>query len=489
MSSTAQPVREATHARLARNGLVSLVAQALRFGLYFCAAIVLARRLAPDDFGIFAIAFAVTGFLEIARDGGLVVPVVQADHLTEDQRSALFGVNVAAGIALTAISFLAAPFVSGVYRDPRLIAIIRVLAFTFLIGGLSTQHRALLRRESRFAALGICETAALAAGCVAAVFSAVRGGGVWSLVWLYVTLELTQTVLTTAVSGWRPGFPRRGAPVGALIRFGGIMMAFEFLGYVNLKLDNLIVGWYLGPVALGFYDKAYQLLLLPVNQIGLPVSGVAHSALSRARRSPQQYRDIFDRLLLLTTALGMPLTAFLYGNIHEVVAVVLGPKWLPSVPVFRALAPAAFLMTVTAGMGWIFNSLGRAGRQFSWSFLTTAATVVAYFIGVRRGIVGVAWGVSITRILLFLPTLQYTCAGSPIRWTGILRIAARPALASIVALGVSMLAAGTLGNGLLALAENAVLFSATYGIAWIVMPGGKSFLKQHLPSARMLGLR
>src|SRR5208282_2800308 len=129
----------------------------------------------------------------------------QSDHLTKSQQNALFWINVAVGAALTGISLMAAPFVARLYREPRLIPVIQVLALTFLVGGISTQHRAFLRREARFVALGICETAALAAGCAVAVSFAIEGAGYWSLVWLYVTLEFTQTILTIAVSGWRPG--------------------------------------------------------------------------------------------------------------------------------------------------------------------------------------------------------------------------------------------------------------------------------------------
>jgi O-antigen/teichoic acid export membrane protein len=468
--------RLAVHQRLGRNGVATLTGQALRFLLFFGTTVVLARKLSPADFGLFAIAFAFTGFLEIAKDGGLVVPVVQSDTIDASQLTSLFWVNAATGIVLTVLSAALAPFAAHFYHEPRLSSAVPILALTFLAGGLSTQHRALLRRHARFTALAICETTALAVACAVSVLSALHGAGYWSLIWLYVTWESLLTLFTFPISGWLPGRPSRATNIRSLLRFGGMMMAFDLLGYLNLKFDNLVVGWYLGPASLGFYERAYQLLLLPLNQIAFPVSGIAHTELSRARHDPAHYREIFDRLLLVTTALGMPLTAFLFANTPTIVPLVLGPQWLPSVPIFRALAPAAILMTITVCLGWIFLSLARAARQLRWGVLNSAVTVAGFFIGVHWGAVGVAAAVSTTRVVLFVPALIYTCSGSPIEWTRIIRISLRPAFASLVALSASLTADAVAGDGPWSLPRNVILFAAAYLAAWFLVPGGKAAL-------------
>ena len=126
--------------------------------------------------------------------------------------------------------------------------------------------------------------------------------------------------------------------------------------------------------------------------------------------------------------LGMPLIAFCYANAHAIILQLLGGQWLPSVAIFRALAPAAACMTITAAVGWIFLSTGRARRHLRWSIITTAITLIAFVAGTRWGVVGVAAAFSLTRVLLLIPTLIFTCVGSIIRWVDILSIAARPAV-------------------------------------------------------------
>jgi O-antigen/teichoic acid export membrane protein len=463
-----------------RGSFATLAAQAVQLLLYTGTAIALARLITPQDYGLFAIAFAITAFLGIAKDAGLIAPVIQSQTLTRSQLDTLFWCGAAGGLLLTLTAFAAAPLAGWLFADARLVPLTRVLGLTLLASAFSTQHRALLRRQMRFATLASCEALAAAAGCAAAIFLAMRGAGYWSLVGLYLTTELVQTVLTVSTSGWRPGWPKRGTGIRPLLRFGGLVMAFDFIGYLNYRFDNLLVGWFLGTAALGFYDKAYQFLLLPINQIAVPVSGVAQSALSTAQNDVSLYRASLRRCLLLTTGLGMPLTAFLYANADAIVGVAFGPLWLPSAPVFRALAPAAFLMTITASMGWIFLSLGRAWRQLPWSAFSTAVTVAAFFLGVKWGVVGVAMALSISRMVLFLPTLIYTCSGSPVEWTDLLRISARPAFAALASLSVSLAAGRMLGTGTQALALNTLVFGATYILCWSLIPGGPALLRDSL---------
>jgi O-antigen/teichoic acid export membrane protein len=488
-----KPTSRVAHEHLGRlelrGSLATLAAQAVQLLLYTATAIVLARLITPQEYGLFAIAVAITAFLGIAKDGGLIAPVIQSQTLTRSQLDTLFWCGAAGGLLLTLVAFGAAPLAGRLFADERLVPVIRVLGLTLLAGCFSIQHRALLRRQMRFSMLASCDALAAAAGCAVAIFLAMRGAGYWSLVGLYLTTELVQTVLTVLSSGWRPGWPKRGTGIRPLLRFGGIVMAFELIGYLNYRFDNLLVGWFLGTAALGYYDKAYQFLLLPINQIAVPVSGVAQSALSTAQNDIDLYRSSLRRCLLLTTGLGMPLTAFLYANADAIVAIAFGPPWLPAAPVFCALAPAAFLMTITASMGWIFLSLGRAGRQLRWSAFSTAVTVGAFFLGLNWGVVGVALALSISRIVLFLPTLIYTCSGSPVQWTDLLRISARPAFAALASLSVSMAAGRMLGTGTQALAVNALIFAATYVLCWSFIPGGPALLRDSLTFQILSGPR
>ena len=472
--------------RAVRGTAAVFTAQALHFSLNVAVAVTLARLLTPEDFGIFAIAFAVTSFLEFAKYGGMVVPVIQTQTLSRDQLDTLFWFNSGVGLGVALCACLIAPAVVYVYGDGRLLPLIIVLALTFVLGGLSTQHVALLRRTMRFTTLAVCETAALAIASAVGIFAAMHGEKYWSLVYISLAREMMLLTLAVIATRWIPIWPRRWANITPLVRFGGVMMAFDVMGFLTFKLDNLIVAWYLGATALGFYDKAYQFLLIPATQITLPLSNVVYATLSRLQTEPERFRAYLNRALLLATSLGMPLTAFLYGNAATIIEQLLGAQWMPSLPIFQALAPAAFVMTITSCVGWISFALGRARRQLPWTAAATAATVCAFLVGVQWGAVGVAAAFSIARVGLLVPTLRYTCLGTHLKWSDLMATAARPAVASVAALMISVLAARAFPASAWTLPRNALMFAAAYAAFWVIIPGGRMLMRENLQLAATL---
>ncbi len=467
-----------------RSTMVAFTAQLLSFLINFGVAVTLARLLDPENFGLFGIAFAVTGMLEFARHGGMVVPVIQIETITTEQRNTLFWYNAGLGLLLALLAIATAPAIGRLYADTRLAPLIAALGLIFLASGLSAQSVALLRRDLRFTALAACELTALLLAAVLAVWAALTGARYWALVSFQLSREVLQSLFYVIAARWRPEWPTRQAMVTPLLRSGGIMMLFELLGYLNFKADNLIVGWRLGPTALGFYGKAYEFLLLPVNQIIAPLSSVVHSSLSRLQREPDAYRTFLYRALLLATGLGLPITAFLFANAHTLIVQVLGHQWEATVPIYRALAPAAASMTMTCSVGWIFLSLGRAKRQSWWSALTTVITVLAFIAGTSWGAEGVAIAFSITRVILLIPTLMFTCAGTIVSWTEILITAARPAGGSVLAMAASLLADTLYPPDVWSLPRNALVFLATYVLCWMLMPTGRALLRESLTLAR-----
>jgi hypothetical protein len=151
-----------------RGSFAALAAQAVQLLLYTGTAIALARLLTPQDYGLFGIAFGIIAFLGIAKDAGLIAPVIQSQTLTRSQLDTLFWFTAAGGLLLTFAALAAAPLVGWLFSEARLVPVTMALALTLLAGGLSTQHRALLRRQMRFSTLASCEALAAAAGCAAA---------------------------------------------------------------------------------------------------------------------------------------------------------------------------------------------------------------------------------------------------------------------------------------------------------------------------------
>ena len=178
--------------------------------------VVLARLLAPRDYGLLAMVLVVVGIGEIFRDFGLTNAVLRAPTLTQAEQRGLFWVSTAIGLGLTAVVFAAAPLVAAVFGQPPLTAMTRVLSSTFLINGLSAQYRADLIRRLRFGRVALADVAGQAVGLGVAIALAAGGAGRFALVAQQLVQLTVVLVLVAVFAGWLPGVPRRHSGVGRL---------------------------------------------------------------------------------------------------------------------------------------------------------------------------------------------------------------------------------------------------------------------------------
>lgn len=471
--------------RTVRGGAVMLSAQAAKFALQTGATAILARLLTPADFGVIAMVAAITGLIALFKDLGLSAATVQRHEISHQQVSTLFWINLAAGAVLALIGMAMAPLVAWLYGEPRLTAVMVALSCTFLFSGLAAQHSALLQRQMRFVPLAAIEVLSLLAGIVAAIALARAGFHYWALVAMTVVTAVATAVGSWIASGWRPGWPRRGAGVRPMLAFGGYLTGFNFLNYFTRNFDNVLVGVKLGAGPLGIYSRAYSLLLMPVQQINMPLSSVVLPALCRVVNEPAQYRRYLLRSTALIATLGMPLVAFAFADARELVLLLLGPQWEQAVPIFRWLAPAAFVGTLNVVPGWLCQSMGRTRRQFYWAAVAAPLTVIAFLIGIRWGIVGVAAAFSASWCLLMIAFIWYACLDSPVRPWDLARVLWRPALAATAAAAcVFLLRRGPLASldlgVLLVPVVDAAIFAAAFLAALVAIPGGAREVRELL---------
>jgi polysaccharide transporter, PST family len=429
--------------RSVRGTGVSFLAQAARFALQAASMVVLARLLTPDDYGIVAMALVVIGLAQVFRDAGLSTATVQRDQLTRAQVDSLFWINLAVSAAITAAVLVSAPLVAAFYRTPELTAVTAWLSATFLISGVSIQQDALLRRYMQFGSLAAVQIASQSVTFAVAVMLALLGYGYWSLVAGSLCGALASTVLTVYLCPLLPRRPHRGAGVRDMLVFGGRVTAFDFVNYFARTSDNIVVGRFIGADALGLYSRAYNLFMLPITQIRAPLSQVALPAMSALHTEPAQYRQFYTRMLEAMAVLTVPLGVYCLFQGAFVVRVLLGPQWIQMTATFRILAIAGILQACVSTVGLVLVSLGRPDRQLRLGIANTLVVLAGILLGVPYGIEGVATGYVIANYLIFLPTLRYSYAGSPLRVTDFMRTVA-PALAAsgaaaVVGFGTSML--------------------------------------------------
>jgi len=464
--------------RAIRGGVARLCAQAANFVLRGGSLMILARLLAPKDFGLVGMVTAFTGVLNLLRDFGLSSAAVQRTTVTKGQISTLFWINIVVGTLLGLLAVVLAPFIAAFYHEPRLVGVTIVLAAGFLFNAAGVQHSALLQRQMRFTALSIIGVVSLIVGTAIAIGGAKAGYGYWALVAMTVSSPLVATIGFWVATGWVPGLPQRGTGIRSMMRFGGTLTLNGLVAYVAYNAEKVLIGRFWGTDAIGIYGRAYQLVNIPTDNLNSAVGEVAFSALSRLQDDPSRFRNYFLKGYSLVLAMTLPLTIACILFADDVVAVLLGPKWKDAVVIFRFLAPTILIFALINPLGWLLYSLGLVKRGLRIALVFAPTIIAGYVMGLPYGPKGVAFGYSAVLTLWVIPFIAWCVQGTAVSFRDILLTVSRPLTSGIVAGGVAYgvrLMCGQLLTPLPRLVvESSVLFVTFVGMLLFVA-GQKSF--------------
>ena len=429
-------LREGVAGRAIRGGAFTVGSQASQFVIGLLATMVMARLLTPRDYGLIGMVTVVTGFLTIFKDIGLSRATIQRNVLTHDEASSLFWINGAVGVGIALLTAAIAPVIARFYGEPRLTSITIALACGFLVSGFSVQHQALLRRRMRFGILAANDVFSITLASVVGITMAFERMSYWAIVGNQLTFTISGAVLAWTVCRWRPSLPKRSTPVREMLAFGGNITGFTVLNYFSRNTDDLLIGRFWGSQQLGLYAKAYQLLLFPLNQINLPIGGVAVPTLSRLVDEPERYRAAFARTLDKIVLITMPLVVFLMVCSDWLIAVVLGSQWVGAAKIFMWLAIAGFVQPIGYTTGWLFTSQNRTGELLRWGVMSSILAVGSIAAGVHWGAEGVAKSYGLTSALITTPlNLWWVGRRGPVRTWDFYKTSAPFAISAIIAGG------------------------------------------------------
>jgi O-antigen/teichoic acid export membrane protein len=272
-----------------------------------------------------------------------------------------------------------------------------------------------------------------------------------------------------------------------MLAFGLHLSGFRVLNYLAMNLDTVFVGRFKGPQQAGIYDRAFRLLSIPLTIFNLPLTDVAIPALSRLQDDGERYRVFYRAWIQLVFAMSMPLVALLFVEAERAVLTILGAQWIGIVPIYRALAPAAFIGRHNVVTNWIYVSTGRTDRQLRWGAFLLVPMVAAYAIGVHWGAFGVAVAHAVVTCTLWYPGVAYCCRTAPVRPRDVLSVMLMPAAASVGAalglLGITKLLP-QISSAPVQLAVDLVVYLALYATIWIGVPGGRQHVSRLIELAR-----
>lgn len=362
--------------------------------------IALSRLLAPEAFGLVAMASVFTAFLQILLDQGFGAAIVQRDDLERAHLDTAFWTSVLTGVLLTAIAMAASGLVAAFFDEPRLAPVLRWLSLSFLLVALSSTQMAILQRELAFKNLAARSLMATLVGGIVGVGLAFAGFGVWSLVAQNLTRGLAGVIVLWRASYWRPGLNVSKKHFRELFSFGVSIIGSKSLVFFSRRMDDLLIGFFLGPTMLGYYTIGYRLLLVLMRVVTGTTNAVAFPTFSRLQQDPKRMRRAFYKVTQYTSLLAIPVFAGLAVLAPELLPALFGEQWTPSVPVMQVLALIGILQSVLAFNGSVIKASGKPSWQFGILLLTSVCSVIGFLLAVRWGIAAVAASFVIVGYLL-----------------------------------------------------------------------------------------
>jgi PST family polysaccharide transporter len=307
-----------------------------------------------------------------------------------------------------------APLAAAFYHEPRLTPLLAVMSSSFILIGLSAWPRTLLSRELRFREINQLETAGAIGGTLAMIVAGFCGAGAFAFAAFLLVSEAIMLVLARRFNRWRPRTPADWPALRKLADTGFHLTGYNLLLYGLQQADTLLMGKWFGAAALGFYNRAGQLLIQPSTHIAAPFTQVLTATLSRlGPDSPsfvQEYRSTANAIAHFT----FPAAVVCMALPDEIVRLALGTHWPDAAPLLSWLALGAMALFLTTTTYALCVSTGNSKRLTQLTAAALPLTLLLLWLGSSWGPVGLAAGLSIANVILLLPRLWWSCRGTPV---------------------------------------------------------------------------
>jgi O-antigen/teichoic acid export membrane protein len=366
---------------------------------------ILARLLAPEDYGLMAMVVVVLGFGMIFADLGVNSAYVQRQDVTPAERSSLFWLNVGVSVGLTILVITLSRPIAWFFGDERLVPLLVLAATTFVIGALGQQLRMDAEKALEFSLVVPLEIGAGVLGFISAVAAALAGWGVYSLILGAIVTAASATALAWVflARGWRPMWRFRVADVRSYLGFGGAVVGTNIVNQVNKDIDLLLGGRMLAASVLGLYSLPRQIVFQVHGMVNPIVIRVGFPLIAQVQRDVSRVGVIYLKTLNMTSSINAPLYAGLAFFAPEIVRIVFGEKWIASADLLRLLAIWGFIRSTANPVGSLLLGMGRASLQLKWNLALLFIVPPVLWGGSRFGVTGLAWALLGLSAALFVP--------------------------------------------------------------------------------------
>lgn len=393
-------MEEALSSRVVKGGFWSFMLRIIHQIFFLGRIVILARLLAPNDFGLMGLALLAMSFLDTFTQTGMFESLIQQKERSEEYLNAAWTFNVGRGLVLfAALSLLASP-AARFFGNPEIRIIIHVLAVVVLFTGFANVGVMFFQKELNFKKQFLLQSSIPVTNFMVAVPIALIYKNVWALVIGVVAGHLVKFVVSYIIHPYRPRFEFNLNKIRELLGFGKWVLGSSMLLFFLLQGDDIFVGKLLGAAALGFYQMAYKLSNIPATEVAHVVSQVSFPAYAKLQSELDRLKRYYTQILKYTAFISFPVCALIALAAPEFVRFFLSDKWLPIVVPTQLLCIFGITRTLNATAHMVFLGMGKPRISTTGNLVQLILmALIIYPLTIKWGLIGAVIAVIVPNIV------------------------------------------------------------------------------------------
>lgn len=373
--------------------------------LQLVVSLVLLSLLSPEDYGLMAIVAAFPAILMPLVDSGFSQALIRKKDVDDVDYSSVFYVNIAISLVLYGTLVAIAPACGRFFGAPDFALIAPVLYLLIPINSLSNIQNAILQRSMEFKSLSLYVLLANLVSSVVAIWMAIKGLGVWSLVGQRIGVVVVKTALMWLGSRWRPRLVFSLERIRGMFRYGSRILLSDLVSNVYYQISNLFIGKFYTKADLGYYDRGNKIKEMPVTSTIMAVLGVTFSAFSRQRDDKAKLLQNARKVYIIWAFVMLPLMSGLIAIAEDMFRVLLPEVWLPAVPYLRILSLGGLLAPLSVISFNLVKVCDDGNTIFRIEFIKKLIATAILAITIPISVEAIAWG----QVAIFVSDMTINC--------------------------------------------------------------------------------
>mgnify|MGYP002622934451 CR=1 FL=1 len=377
----------------AYSGVVwSTVQRIVGMGVTFVSNVVLARILSPEDFGCIAILMVFITLSNTFIDGGFGSALIQKKEPTQVDYSTIFYWNLALSVVIYALLFVCAPLVARFYKIGILETILRVQGLILIFNAFNIIQQNQLKKQLQFKKLAIANILAATISLLVAIFTAVSGWGVWSLVAQQLSMSLLVSIFVFIATRWKPLLVFSFQSFNELFKFGGYMLLSNLFSSVSNEISSLLVGRMFTPDALGLINQARRLEGTAATTASSVIDQVTYPVMASLQDNRPRLQTALKKFIQVPAFVCCLLMTVLIIAAKPIIILLFTEKWVDCVPYFQIMCVAGVAVCLQSSANYAIAAVGRSDVFFKWTIIKRTLIIVLSIVGIlTAGIYGMLW--------------------------------------------------------------------------------------------------